>query len=110
MFGLIVLGNLLPDGHGFRVQLHMHPFNDRCGRGACGAEHESNACRCGKAYQPAAQACACVPNRHDRDPPSGISSFIPQCGLIHLSIRLLSRRHADFLSERLDTPLPHTVI
>ncbi|EGP54871.1 hypothetical protein Agau_L300647 [Agrobacterium tumefaciens F2] len=51
-----------------------------------------------------------MPNRHDGDPPSGISSFIPQCGLIHIRPRSMSRQVADFLREQLDTPLPYTVI
>ncbi|EGL63162.1 hypothetical protein AGRO_4130 [Agrobacterium sp. ATCC 31749] len=51
-----------------------------------------------------------MPNRHDGDPPSGISSFIPQCGLIHIRVRSLSRHNADFLRLALDTPHPHPVI
>ena len=27
-----ILGNLLPDGHGFRIEFHMHPFDHGCGR------------------------------------------------------------------------------
>ncbi|QTK81185.1 Hypothetical protein AT6N2_L0232 [Agrobacterium tumefaciens] len=77
VLGLILLGDLLPDGHGFGIQLHVHPFYDRRGRSARCTEHESNTCRCGKAYEPAAQACACVPNRHDGDPPWGYPHLFP---------------------------------